>query len=73
MTEAQKQKIIDTYNRHISKLKEGDTNNAVWNQCIGFENGYDSILDILGYFQVFDTEGKCIEIRSALYNNKEAE
>lgn len=63
MTEAQKKKIINTYNIHISKVKEDDKNNGLWNRWIGFQNGYDSILDILGYFQVFDIEGKCIEIR----------
>lgn len=62
MTEAQKKKIIDTYNKHISKAMEDDKNNAMWNWCIGFQHGYDSILDVLGYFQVFDIEGKCIEI-----------
>lgn len=69
MTEAQKKKIIDTYNNHISKILEGVKNNALRNQLLGFQWGYDSILDILGYSQVFDFEGKCIDIKS--YNKGE--
>lgn len=63
MTDEQKKTIIDIYNKHISKMK-GDKNNALMNQCIGFQWGYDSILDILGYFLVFDIKGKCIKIKS---------
>ena len=70
MTEAQKKKIIDTYNIFNSRANEDDKNIYLWNQYIGFQCGYDSILDILGYFQVFDIEGKCIEIRPY---NKEKE